>query len=492
LKLDINDRIIPGDYTMIKPTKLINILILVILTITMHSAPATQASVSVDKLFYLPLVSNEGPATRKINIPDFGQDDIRSLHYSEMAIFWFGKIAPPENYADIRIAYNNEGLGVSLSIFDRRLWYDTTPSSSDLSRWDGVTLYISKSGILDGNTYRFTAQLNDWEPRQNWQLSEKGSSSGWVFTSIPFSTATGVRWEDDPGGFNNNSNNRGAVIHFSLPFSSLGLTTEPTQGTTWRIALVMHDRDNADGSSFIDSTWPENIQTNRPQTWGRLGFGMPSYTPPSIPTTGTITIRHKLNNAIVPDAAVGGTTGNLCPGDPQYIWSTWPNANFGSSPDMNIQNQSDLVDWPCFSKYFINFPLNSVPANKIIKNATLILYHWGNSGTINLAQPSYIHVFTTKEPWSESSITWNNAPLAQENVSIGKVEPTLDCDWPCNPRSWDVTLAVIEAYEKGTSLGLALYSSDSPYHSGKFFTTSDTGDWNATGRPTLIISWGDP
>jgi hypothetical protein len=44
----------------------------------------------------------------------------------------------------------------------------------------------------------------------------------------------------------------------------------------------------------------------------------------------------------------------------------------------------------------------------------------------------------------------------------------------------------------GKPLNLVLYSSDDPYHSGKFFTTSDTPDWNATGRPTLTITWKNP
>lgn len=487
---------------MFKPIKFYITVIMMTLVFLTNSVPATRASISImDHWVYLPFVTIETPATHKINIPYFGQDDIRSIHYGEMAIFWFGKIAPPENYSDVRIAYNDQELAISLSIFDRRLWYDTTPSSIDIARWDAVTLYLSKSGVFDGNTYRFTAQLNDWEPRQNWQLSEKGSSSGWVPMAIAFSTTTGIRWEDDPGGFNNNSNNRGSVIHYSIPFKSLGLTNKPSLGTIWKMALVMHDRDSENESLFQETYWPEDMQTNQPRTWGALGFGMPSYLPPSISIAGTTTIRNKLNGAVVPDAAIGGTTGNLCPDDYDYIWYQWPNTNFGFSKDMNIQNQSDLVDWPCFSKYYIKFPLDGIPANKIILSANLTLFQWGNSGALsgpNLSQPSYIHVFSVNEAWSESTLTWNNAPLVKENVSVARVDPAPPCGgpgelpWPCTPRSWDLTRAVVEAYQNGEPLNLALYSSDSPYHSGKFFTTSDTDDWNATGRPTLVITWDNP
>ena len=50
---------------------------------------------------------------------------------------------------------------------------------------------------------------------------------------------------------------------------------------------------------------------------------------------------------------------------------------------------------------------------------------------------------------------------------------------------------VAEAYAAGKSANVALYSTDSEYHSGKYFVSSDTGDWNAEGRPTLMVRWAD-
>ncbi len=141
--------------------------------------------------------------------------------------------------------------------------------------------------------------------------------------------------------------------------------------------------------------------------------------------------------------------------------------------------------------------LISIPADKVIISAKLILHQWGNTGTLDLAKPSLVQVMTIKDSWDESTLTWNNAPLAQENVSQTWVDP-VNCDisgglgWPCVPREWDVSRAVNQAYATGKPLQLALYSADSDYHSGKLFTTSDTGDWNADGRPTLVITWGNP
>jgi hypothetical protein len=41
-------------------------------------------------------------------------------------------------------------------------------------------------------------------------------------------------------------------------------------------------------------------------------------------------------------------------------------------------------------------------------------------------------------------------------------------------------------------LRLVLYSADGAIHSGKYFATSDTGDFSAVSRPSLSIVWGQP
>ncbi|MGW8179976.1 MAG: hypothetical protein ACWGQW_14625, partial [bacterium] len=82
----------------------------------------------------------------------------------------------------------------------------------------------------------------------------------------------------------------------------------------------------------------------------------------------------------------------------------------------------------------------------------------------------------------------NNAPLARENIDSTWVStPPTEVSWPGIPYEWDVTRAVREAKTEGSSLHLALYESDTQYHSGKYFSSSDTGEWNAEARPTLEI-----
>ncbi|MCL4368825.1 MAG: DNRLRE domain-containing protein, partial [Actinobacteria bacterium] len=156
-----------------------------------------------------------------------------------------------------------------------------------------------------------------------------------------------------------------------------------------------------------------------------------------------------------------------------------------------VQNQSDIADFPCFSKTFLNFDLAGIPAGKKIVSATLTLHSFGGSDP-SQAKPSQIQLLTVDESWDESTLTWNNAPMARENVSVATVDVLKGFPgWPGVPFSWDATQAVAEAYAAGKSANLALYSTDSAYHSGKYFVSSDTGDWNAEARPTLTVSWAD-
>jgi hypothetical protein len=190
------------------------------------------------------------------------------------------------------------------------------------------------------------------------------------------------------------------------------------------------------------------------------------------------------------DAMVGG--GSVC-GEGMDFFPQWGNANYAGSTHLVTQNQGDVADWPCFSKIYVNFPLDILPAGKVVVSATLTLYQFGNSDPTR-AQPSLVQVLTLGDDWNENAITWNNAPLAQENVSQAWVDPlTTTPPWPGAARSWDVTWAVVQSYTvRQPRLRLALYEADAAYHSGKYFTASDTGDWNEVGRPTLVVTLADP
>ena len=227
-----------------------------------------------------------------------------------------------------------------------------------------------------------------------------------------------------------------------------------------------------------------------PACWGFLAFGIPAYRAIGPATDYTLIHRPTQTSPLVPDADVGGTIANQCPGDEYHIWNVWGNRNDGRAPDFNIQNQSDVADWPCFAKYYVTFPLDSIPRGSVIISATLTLHQFGNAGGPGEAQPSWIQVLIASADWREETITWNNAPLAYENIGGSWVGVLSEHPgWPGVPRSWDVSYAVARAYARGEPLRLVLYSADSAYHSGKYFVSSDTGDWNVEGRPRLEVGW---
>lgn len=412
------------------------------------------------------------------------------IPFAQTAIAWFGRVSPDQNYADLRVGYNASELYVYVAVFDRALWYDEAPTRDRLTQWDAVTLLIDTAGGtgLSSTSWRFVAQLYG-EPDASRRAVYRGGATGWQVANVAFQAVPGWRGNalnDDT------ENDRGWAMGFTIPFTSLGFTSAPPQGTSWRMAVVLHDRDSRVGPPLADQSWPPAASPAAPACWGLLRFGLPTYQTTAIPK-GTVIIRRPTqNDASVPDADVGGAIANQCPGDEEHIWKVWGNLNYGRAPDFNIQNQSDVADWPCFAKYYITFPLHQVPRGKRIVSATLTLHQFGNAGGSGEAQPSWIQVLTVATDWNEDTITWNNAPLAYENIGGSWVAPlAFFPGWPGVARTWDVTYAVARAYARGEPLRLVLYSADSDYHSGKYFVSSDTGDWNLEGRPRLTVVWGE-
>ena len=412
----------------------------------------------------------------------------------EAAIFWFGRVTPTENYADVRVGYRDEYVYVHVAVFDRLLWYDPSPSSASLTSWDSVTLYLNTAGnvgsVPSASAFRFDAQLNWWGDRDGYQASYVGDGSGWLAATLPFTTTS--FWAGNAP--NDGTNDRGWATIFYIPYTSLGLSGSPEPDTLWGMALSLHDRDDAAGTKIPDQVWPETLATEQPSTWGQLSFGLPSYMPPPATPDETITIRHGLNGADVPDADVGGSSecGRLAA--PEFFPS-WGELNYAGKAFLNIQNLGVISDWPCVSKYYVTFPLDGLPPGKVIIAAELILHHFGNAGANSTPgpQPSLIQVLTVSEDWEEATLTWNNAPLAQKNIGGTWVEPfETTPDWPGVPRQWDVSMAVADAYAEGAPLRLALYEADWALHAGKYFYSSDVSGLDGEPRPTLVVMLGNP
>lgn len=438
--------------------------------------PSSLASVATDDFD----AQSQIVSTRRVNAPHFNG----RVTISESAIFWFGRVTPTENSVDVRVGYNDHHLRIHVAAFDRRLWYDTAPSPQSLTDWDSATLYLETGE----DVYRFDSQLVWWEERGDYQAAYRLNGGDWIAHTAPFTTTSGWRGNAP----NDNEDDRGWWTCYYIPFDSLGVSGPPTRGMVWRMALALHDRDDGAGTPIADQVWPETMASQQPVTWGQLAFGSPTYEPPPAVPGSTVTVRQGLEGATVLDADVGGSSVCGQQAAPDYF-TTWGDLNYAGKEFVNIQNQVDVADWPCFSRYYVTFPLDAVPADRVIVSATLTLHLWGGAGEgwDPGPQPSLIQVLTVGREWDESTLTWNNAPLAIENVSATWVEPVDEyAEPPGIPYKWDVSGPAAEAYARGEPVRLALYEADTAYHSGKYFHSSDVGDWNAEARPTLSVTWG--
>jgi hypothetical protein len=436
-------------------------------------------------------------ARRRVYAPYFSE----TVEWADAGIFWFGRVDPPgspgQNYADVRVAYNAEELVIYINIEDYYVWYDTdaTPTS-DLKRYDAVAVYLDtahdRAESPQPEDYLFLSGLCLYGcgDGSNHRREARGTGAGWNFAwQGNWTDGTWASWWCNPGP---NSNDCGfdfgwwSYVH--IPWSTLGLYGPPAQGVLWGLGVLLYDRDDQPpAGSVAPEHWPETFSADRPSTWGELAFGLAKYTPTSALPQGTTIIRRGLGGTVVEDAWVGG--GGGCTGghegDPEHD-------NYGGHADLYVENQSLIADFPCFSKSFLRFYLDDISPGTTIISATLTLHHWGNARG-DLAESSLIWLFTVDGDWEEYALTWNNAPLARENLTVTRVDalPTFS-GWPGVRYDWDATRAVAEAYAANEPLNVALYTADTNFHSSKYFKSSETGDWNEVARPTLTVVWGQP
>lgn len=397
------------------------------------------------------------------------------------AIFWFGQVDETSNYADVRLYHYDVYLTVVVTVIDRQVWYDTTPTAAEIPSWDAISLYLDLNGNSGSSpsqdAYLFQAGIGS-------KTGYEWNGAAWVTSPAAFTAEGGGR-----GYPNSDLDDKGWQVEFKIPFTSLGLAGPPVEATDWGLAVAMHDRDDAAGSALQTTVWPEGANGLTPATWGQLSLGHETYSFTPALLSGSALIRQGLNGAVVPDGHVGGRTD--C-GDNLDHWSGWGNKNYAGDWLLNIQNQWDVSDYPCFSKYYVTFPLPALPAGKVLISATLNLTLFGTSGGGAYGTPpdSYIQVFRVGEAWDEATLTWNNAPPALENISGAWVYPR-NYALPYETYQWDVRRAVEQALQEGSALRLAVYSADGEMHSGKYFYASDSDDWGGETRPTLRLVWGE-
>jgi hypothetical protein len=438
-------------------------------------------------------------APRRVNIP-YVTTEPDETDWVNSAIFWFGQNkqgVPSQNYVDVRLMYTPQYLRVRATIVDYYLWYlENAQMTDDLTQYDAIAVY------LDTNHDRATTpQLDDcmfligshhWpnEDVATYRRQARGTGIGWDATwSGTWLDQESLSWSTNPGPNYNGGLDYGMKAIFNIPWTTLSLSGPPSEGTVWGLGVQLYDRDDQPPAGYVaPEYWPETFDQDNPATWGELHFGPVSHTPPDATAEGMTVIRNiSVDDDVTEDAWMGG--GGTCSGG----HGGGTEVNHGDSGDLFTGSEVAPTHFPCFNKSYLRFSLDAIPSGKAILSATLTLHLFGNAGAPGQAQPSWVHLYTIAEPWDEMTIHWNNAPLAQENVAATWVYPYSrpgDIQWPGDPYSWDATQAVAEAYEREEAVSIALYSSDSAQHSSKYYVSSETGDWNAEGRPTLTVMWG--
>jgi hypothetical protein len=443
--------------------------------------------------------------------------------WNTASLFWFGRAAgatanPPTSspasasaYVDVRVAYNTQGLTVYASVIDYFLWYDPT-GASDPRGYDALTLYVDTSGHPGANLspsdyyfvsgFRYPGTGNDVRWHRQGQGTGSGWNTGWQATPS-WTDSIGYRFSN-PGPNDNSTLDGGWTTTMTIPWGSLGLAGPPAAGTQMRLGAILANRTvPSPGPSQPTQAWPPAAVAGAPTTWGTLSFDPPPYQATAATNPLTTVIGGLLGGA-VQDTSVGGAAtcsgGIYGGGDIPHGSTTQPPppatpAAF-SDPGLYIQNESDLSDFPCYAKAFLQFNLGAIPPGKVIKSATLTLHQFGGSGNTGagVPQPSNIQVFAIATPWNQNTLTWNNEPVAQANYKGTWVNPyQFGGSWSAIPAvTWDVTSLVASAYGANQPASLALYEADTAYDSGKYFVSSATGAWNVANAPSLTITWGQP
>jgi len=466
----------------------------------------TAALITAAALCGAPGALAQTPTIRRtVYAPDIGVPEA----WAEAAIFWFGvaelrpdHLPPGRNYVDVRVGYNAEGLALWANVVDYFVWYDPAATAgSDLTQYDGLAIYLD-TGVRGGGTlrdddYRFLGGVGLWveEPDQpNYRRSARGRDGVWDASwTGDWSVGSWANWFDVPGcpsGPNRNAcgaDDYGWQMWTYIPWSTLGVAGPPPAGQHWGLGLTLYDRDEPlPAGPLAPESWPETFDPRSPATWADLRFGGSLGASGSAAVvTGQTVIRRGLGSSIVEDAWVGGggTCGGGHMGDPFADYH-------GADTNLFVGNQQLISDFPCSSKSYLRFGLQSVPPERTIVAAFLTLHHWGNADP-SLAGPSLVQVLTVDNTWSEAALSWNDAPLAQANVAAAWVQPVSEGISGLGiAYSWDVTAPVIAAREAGQPLSIALYSADWNLHGSKYFRSSEEPYYLAA-RPTLTVLWGE-
>ncbi|MGB7001498.1 MAG: DNRLRE domain-containing protein [Halobacteriota archaeon] len=161
-------------------------------------------------------------------------------------------------------------------------------------------------------------------------------------------------------------------------------------------------------------------------------------------TAGTLLIAGLIVFSVLAAFATPASAGSLTiyPSDDSWVDSKDPNKTHGGDLKLHVRYKNGER-----RRTYIKADLTGlIPEGQTITSAKLYLRKEGGD---NVAWN--IGAYTVSSSWTQSGITWNNAPRDFAWISTTSVGPTDGIDY-----CWDVTSAAQDAYAGGQPLSLAL------------------------------------
>jgi hypothetical protein len=156
-----------------------------------------------------------------------------------------------------------------------------------------------------------------------------------------------------------------------------------------------------------------------------------------------------------------------------------PDINFGSTTAMYVNSGPGIN-----SRALIEFPLNQIPAGKMITSAR-VYFMLGDT----IKYPKW-HIYSRIiEPWNELAVTWNTQPNVTTENATRLLIPNVDGGGHVD---FDITALVKDAYNLGqSSLGLRIQCEieDDPDMPTMFYVPREgEPQW----QPYLVIQYSEP
>ena len=173
-------------------------------------------------------------------------------------------------------------------------------------------------------------------------------------------------------------------------------------------------------------------------------------------------------------SARGATVTQLSPSDDSWVQAEFPNRNYSSDTTLIVKSDAKT------RRTYLKFYLNSIPLEKSITSAKLYLHCVSANPTSNVQ----VNVNETGDGWSESTITWNNAP------SVGAFVASTDVGGMNQSYFWDITSYAQTEYSGDKILSVVVkFLQDDPSQNNpnyeKKFASKENSDVSV--RPYLEI-----